>query len=498
MKTLNPNRHRGWPERIHARPQALPGHSGEHGIRRRLEEEDIDLRALSSGTCHPFDEYPYDWDQDPAVSPYKRVAGLLHHGPFGVRLDPLLPAGPEAGTPEWKAPNRPPDPLAVARSVLRDCDAHQPADPESELAACELNELFDRCGIGLASLTGREQLIMTLLVASRRFWLRPPQAWTPPGGTRLDQLLNLVEHLMGRYPVPEWLRPIRLLEGYEDRYRGWESWDRTEALNDAPPWSLYLAATQGWKLGHALRLWAKTLGLELPTSSARFAFEVPRMRTFDAIIWLKVRTLGGSAEVAGALLENHAIHCPRLFAELVDLLTRNPSLVPHAREIGEWAMHEFTELVWRRCAGPVAQGTAPTASLLAGRSAANVLQHANAYFEARSRKVDDMTWESRGWSLETELEGITWSFTELTTGAALADESRVMHHCVSTYAAGCQEGHSAIVSARVNGQRVLTIEVAPVKLQVVQVRGSCNRPPTPAESNAVQNWCRHFGLGILQ
>lgn len=498
MKTLNLNRHRGWPERIHARPQAIPGDSGEQGIRCRLEGEDIYLHSPKSGTCCPFDEYPYDWDQDPAVSPYTRVAGLLHHGPFGVRLDPFLPARPEGGTPEWKAPNRPPDPLAVARSAFRDRDAHQPADPESELAACELNELFDRCGIELSALTWREELTMTLLVASRRFWLRPPQAWTPSDGTRLDQLLNLVEHLMGRYPVPEWLRPICLLVGCEDRFRGWESWDAPETSDDASPWSLYLAATQGWKLGHALQLWAKAHRIELPTSSARFAFEVPRMRTFDAIIWLKVRTLGGSAEVAGALLENHTIRYPELFAELVHLLNRNPSLVPHARGIGEWAVHEFTELVSGHRARPVAQGTAPGRFSLAGRSAANVLQHANAYFEARSRKVDDMTWESRGWSLEMELKGITWSFTELTTGAALADESREMHHCVSTYAAGCQEGHSAIVSVRVNGLRVLTIEVAPAKLQVVQVRGSCNRPPTPVESNAVQNWCRRFGLGILQ
>ena len=63
-----------------------------------------------------------------------------------------------------------------------------------------------------------------------------------------------------------------------------------------------------------------------------------------------------------------------------------------------------------------------------------------------------------------------------------------MGHCVAGYETKCVERTSAIVSLRLNGMRVLTIELNRRNKAVVQVKGRFNREPTNVEAAVVEQW----------
>lgn len=88
----------------------------------------------------------------------------------------------------------------------------------------------------------------------------------------------------------------------------------------------------------------------------------------------------------------------------------------------------------------------------------------------------------------------TWAITELLNSLALHEESKAMRHCVSLYSQDCEQGRSAIFSVTLAGRRMVTVEVNPKTLRVVQVHGFANRLPTTEETRVVNRWCTQFEL----
>ncbi|MTB49777.1 PcfJ domain-containing protein [Lewinella sp. W8] len=90
---------------------------------------------------------------------------------------------------------------------------------------------------------------------------------------------------------------------------------------------------------------------------------------------------------------------------------------------------------------------------------------------------------------------------ELTTETQLRAESRVLSHCVSTYAMGCKRGQCSIWSLRELRQNgtwysILTIQVIPEPRSIVQVRGRMNRAASREEMDIVEGWARQAKLNI--
>ena len=91
---------------------------------------------------------------------------------------------------------------------------------------------------------------------------------------------------------------------------------------------------------------------------------------------------------------------------------------------------------------------------------------------------------------------------ELTHLWQLMAESKMMRHCVSSYAKKCQLGESAIFSLRTvidqNGNRVvtrhLTIEVDRKSRRIIQVRGKWNDAWTPSRIPVLQKWALEMKL----
>ena len=65
-----------------------------------------------------------------------------------------------------------------------------------------------------------------------------------------------------------------------------------------------------------------------------------------------------------------------------------------------------------------------------------------------------------------------------------------MHHCVAGYAHRCASGSCRIFSLRRNGERQLTLELAPATITIMQARGAFNRPANRSEQELLRLW-RH-------
>jgi hypothetical protein len=107
----------------------------------------------------------------------------------------------------------------------------------------------------------------------------------------------------------------------------------------------------------------------------------------------------------------------------------------------------------------------------------------------------DWSWQPA--SKEAKGRREEYAVRQLVTAEALVEETRAMHHCVSTYAHKCIAGHASIWSMvrRVAGreQRLLTIEMDR-NHRAVQVRGLANRLATDDEAEVLARWAKARGV----
>lgn len=114
-------------------------------------------------------------------------------------------------------------------------------------------------------------------------------------------------------------------------------------------------------------------------------------------------------------------------------------------------------------------------------------------------QIENWSWQPN--SKDARRRGETYVIVQLVTADALVLESRVMRHCVSTYARKCVTGQASIWSLRrvVKGDvdRLLTIELDR-RRRAVQVRGNANRVATTDEHQLLARWAKARGITLLQ
>lgn len=92
-----------------------------------------------------------------------------------------------------------------------------------------------------------------------------------------------------------------------------------------------------------------------------------------------------------------------------------------------------------------------------------------------------------------------YTFEEITTGKALAEESDVMKHCVFSYLSDCLSRYSSIWSMKKavgdDFKHHLTIEV--IYKEIVQVSGKRNARPKPRDIRVITEWAKKAGFTVL-
>jgi hypothetical protein len=95
---------------------------------------------------------------------------------------------------------------------------------------------------------------------------------------------------------------------------------------------------------------------------------------------------------------------------------------------------------------------------------------------------------------------VTWRVMEILSGSELADEGRVLRHCVYSYTHSIQSGRTSIWSMTRaeshNIERRITVEVNNRTRQIVQARGLHNRRQDMDEFRVMKDWADKAGLTI--
>ena len=305
------------------------------------------------------------------------------------------------------------------------------------------------------------------------FWIRSP---LPPSSLAYSLEL-LSAHLFEHFEVPvafrkEWKRYHAWHEGFDDVLQ-------------------YILLTQGGSLRQA----ARHFRWDIPKKFPHFLLTLPAKRS---MIHLKLNAYllahGVSQRIATLIVQDpgyveEPTCAPYSLMRVIRFAVNTGVwLTWHESELSDaaisrilnWARHQFTELgedfQWR------------------GRTVPSTLRAVQAY-EGLLRKIANgrYYWEASDidWEM-TDEHGSVWSFVELTHSSQLAEETRMMHHCVVTYGRACLAGDCVIVSVRRNGERILTIEIDPGTSRIRQIKGKCNREAQAEETHIVSLWTKEI------
>lgn len=297
-------------------------------------------------------------------------------------------------------------------------------------------------------------------------WRAQPETWRPATHNAARAFRSLLDHLFVRFPVPVPLETVW--------FRPRENW--------VP---CYLAVAKGANL-------RDVPGLRFPLTR-RMAHEclgAPSRLTFEqALRWGQVRGLGGSeglfhalsaTRIPGPGREGMPTH--EFWQTVVAWLIRNPMLSPD--QYGP--VVDYIREARRRDPRFRMAGRTPQALLRAMAAWHGELGQVPTATLSRTWSSHGMDWL---WVQKNE-EGarLTWRMEEITTAERLREEGKTMRHCIFTYLQSCTSGTTAVLSLRADDQPVLTVAVNPRLRALGEVRGVCNRCPSPAESSVVRRW----------
>lgn len=91
---------------------------------------------------------------------------------------------------------------------------------------------------------------------------------------------------------------------------------------------------------------------------------------------------------------------------------------------------------------------------------------------------------------------VHYSITERLNSKELHAEGKALRHCVLSYSSSIEQGYCSIWSMRFNDDRLITIEVRRESRAIVQARGHCNRAASAEEFRIMQRWAQDNSLNI--
>jgi len=355
--------------------------------------------------------------------------------------------------------------------------------------------------------------VLHRLLRFRGQWVNDVSSWKPKGKSVTTLLKSLIRHLICKYPMPSFWYEV-WFRGTERMYR-----HRNGALDGAPIddgafsfCDMFVKLAQG----HGMYKLVKKGGFPVALTKKQchaFMQQKKVNNVVHATRWTVVRSFGGERSLAKALCdtrwgEGFGARETEVFRGTViqwfcaqgmlDMSQLGPLIdyIEFCREnVPEWAITGRTVVSLMR---DMEQWHA---DLVADRQAQR-----RASWDAR-RKPPPEKFESCGigdWKHHLKRKDSQTgkqvqefhTIQELLTYKGLHEEGRELRHCVTSYAWNIGRGATSIWSYSMNGDKILTIELANSTKTIRQVRGYRNRMPTSGEMNYVQRWASENALLI--
>ncbi len=324
-------------------------------------------------------------------------------------------------------------------------------------------------------------------------WHGQPEVWTAPDASPFVQFRSFVSNLFAKYPVPNFMAPVWLVDDHEmwmiDLY-------------------LHLAT------GRSIRQFGLLNSFRITKRMACCLMTAPDdLHPVHGLRWAQVRSLGGDERLA-RLLSTTTILCSAtqdetFWESVICFFVKNQPIC--ADEVTGIVQFLFQQ---RFCAAQDVAGvdgeTRPLQPefTLEGRSLMSLRRHMANWRDdlGITQPPSDSSnpcWEKtaiRPFQISRS-DGI-WTIDEVLTGKDLKVEGRIMRHCVASYLNSCLRHDTSIWSMKWiqagRRQRVLTIEVAPETRTIRQAKGKHNSTPTDSGLDVLQRWAEQEGLTLSE
>lgn len=326
-------------------------------------------------------------------------------------------------------------------------------------------------------------------IASHEPWVRPLEDWRPKGKAAPTQMKSLLRHLVVKYPVPEFLYDAVLDQ-------------RTEIHHWGIPLFVHLA--RGGSMNAAVsgvpgRLKLETPRILMPVPLTKkmchvFLQTTSEYNLITAVRRAQILVHGGSRRLLEAICQTRLGQGmgenEEFWAGVLQWFCQQPMLAPsQVGPILDWLGNAHAHAVAER-----------KTFTMKGRTAVSVIREVERWHGelAKAKAAGNECYLPSGLAPFFEEKKIKlpggahhmepWAIVELLSSRELLAEGKALSHCVYSYGHWIRSGRTAIWSLRVDGSRLLTIEVDRPTRRVVQVRGRSNRMPVEAEMVCIRRW----------
>lgn len=320
--------------------------------------------------------------------------------------------------------------------------------------------------------------------------VRQPETWQRRSRNPRQQLRSLVRHLFCRYAVPAFLDKV------------WQ----TYADED---YKFYTDLAWGVGVYGHKRLEKAAVSRKV---AHQFRLAPDHCTINDAIRWAQVRAVDGSRALYRALqnspLRNEFME-DAFWQEIIRWLARQPEAA--GKDVGRIVRYIFFMKFGRFYLREhyVYRGAQEPKWKPKGRTLQSVLRDVAAWEKEMALICGEgeASWPAApipGYEWVVAAEGKramrTGRMVQILNVKDLAEEGKVMKHCVGTYVDECRSGESSIWSMRemVSGheRRLATIEIDHENAEINQARAKCNEVPDPEACERIAEWASLLGLKL--
>jgi hypothetical protein len=343
--------------------------------------------------------------------------------------------------------------------------------------------------------TGRGEVGKALfhIAAWHAYWLRPVREWKPSSKNADRQLQSLHAHLFAKYP-----KELRAF---------WNNlWQQDTPDTVELSWYLHIAEGKNLRT-HAM--------LPIPVTKAiAHLFLVtpnPLYRPLQQLRFAQLASLDVSPRHQQTLLlhRSSGFRFPTTAADkartealeqdralMYQLVARNAMLDSDCLAgVLDYVEHERTR--------PREPGEGPFS--MRKRTMEALIRQSAVWHRTmqKMKKTTGERWEPKdiapyrytATNVHGEPYGPVITITEITSVRELQLEGQKLHHCVGSYAHSCISGAASIWSMKMDGTRLVTLEMNGSKT-IVQARGLCNRRMSANESTHILSWGKQTGVRL--
>lgn len=255
----------------------------------------------------------------------------------------------------------------------------------------------------------------------------------------------------------------------------------------------------------------------------------------EALIWGRVKAFGGDERLVNSICESRLrnLQFNEFWDSVIKLFASNSMLdSAHIAPIVDFLYNQKYEVkIHRDAEGNVLGAPRPEQPNLSlkGRTIDSLLRDSEHWHNLQSleqKRVEEerrlavrgraagaylipttqnLCWKPIGFIREFEKEEgnkdnkFIYKIVELLSSVELREEGSTMGHCVGSYSSSCASGRSTIWSLRMKNpqgiwSRLITIEINPGSLAIVQARGKRNCSPDNKEKQIMLEWANREGI----